>query len=206
MEKVTNIELAAKKVLAINVPEGESRYTTYGVSFTTAINNFKKFCPEAEQYVKQNNDKLECLVDWGNGPEWIQGDVITQLRGVDNYLYMFTPVDINVIESPEWAVKDAKTGEMYKPAAKNIYAVSFEQDHNYTNDFGYKNKDQHYGTYVFMYNNEPRVMDLESIKMGRVEGSPLVGKILIEGAIHHELYAITAKVFNKKNAELAENK
>ena len=46
-------------------------------------------------------------------------------------------------------------------------------------------------------------MDLESIKMGDMMGSPLVGKILIEGAFHHELYAITAKVFDKKKAVFA---
>lgn len=184
----------------IDVPEGETRFTTKDVLFEEAIKNFATIFPMAKDYVRQNGGKLECLVDWGNGPEWVEGDVITQLRGVDNPLYMFTPIDLSVIESPEWAVKNPAIGEMYKPAAFGIKVMPFTAKTAIPEEFAKSNAQNHHGTYVFMYSGEPRVMDLESIKMGKMEGSPLVGKILIEGVFHHELYAITAKVFDKKNA------
>lgn len=202
MEKrvIKTADLSINQPTIVDVPEGEIRFTTNGIPVEKAIKNFETIFPKSKDYVRQNGDKLKCLVDWGNGPEWVRGDVITQLRGVDNPLYMFTPIDRSIIESPEWAVKNPATGEMYKPAAFGIKVMPFTAETAIPEEFTQENARSHYGTYVFMYNGEPRVMDLESIKMGKVEGSPLVGKILIEGAFHRELYAITAKVFDKKNA------
>lgn len=190
------------KIYTVDVPEGETRFTTRGITIDEAIKNFEKIFADSAKYVRQINGKLQCLVDWGNGPEWIDGDVITQLRGVDNPLYMFTPIDKSVIESPEWAVRNAETGEMYKPAARDIKVCLFAADTKIPYEFSYENREAHKGTYVFIHDGELRVMDLESLKMNNVTGSPLVGKILIEGARKHELYAITAKVFDKKKAVL----
>lgn len=197
---IKSTDLSNNQPTIVNVPAGEVRFTTKGVTFEEAIKNFETIFSGSKDYVRKNGNKLECLVDWGNGPEWVEGDVITQLRGVDNPLYMFTPIDKSVIESPEWAMLNPATGTMCKPAAFDIKVMPFTAETAIPEEFSQANAKSHHGTYVFMCNGEPRVMDLESIKMGRGEGSPLVGKILIEGAFHSELYAITAKVFDKKNA------
>lgn len=190
-------------VVTVNIPRGETRFTTYGVDLKTAMANFQKEMPEgflARDYVRENNGKLECKVDWGNGPEWVSGDVITQVRGQNNPLYMFTPVAKEVIESPDWAKASVtNTGEMYKPAQFGVKTVEFTGENTDTilNEFGKNNADKRYGTYVDSRNGELYVCSIE-----KSEGQPLkVGQVLLEGGDKHELYTNREKDFLKKNPE-----
>lgn len=187
-----------------NIPEGETRYTTNGVDLATALENFQTEMPEgydASDYVREGEDgKLECLVDWGNGPEWVAGDVITQVRGAENPLAMFTPVDKSVIDSPDWAFRNSSKGEMYKPAMKGIEAVKFTGRNSLEilNEFGIDKKDKRAGTYVAEVNGELRVFSLEAQDEGQLLKK---GDILLEGGVQHELYTNSEKTFTKKNPE-----
>ena len=193
-----------------DIPEGETRYTTNGVDLEIALENFQKEMPDgydASDYVRQGEDgKLECQVDWGNGPEWVSGDIITQVRGQENPLYMFTPVDKIVIDSPDWDFKNEQSGEMYKPKMEGIQAVKYngENANVILDKFGIDHKDEHGGTYVVENTDgELRVYSLER----QDDGQPLeVGKVLLEGGSQHELYTNTEKNFMKKEPFAIRNK
>lgn len=200
--------LESGEIYSYDIPEGESRYTTNGVDLDTALENFQKEMPEgynASDYVRQGEDgKFECKVDWGYGPEWVSGDVITQVRGQENPLYMFTPVDKSVINSPDWSFKNEASGEMYKPAQYNIKAVEFNGNNKETilSAFGEQNKDEHAGTYVKEDNGELLVCSLEN-----PNGQLLyVGGVLLEGGSQKELYTNIEKNFLKKEPEVSNDK
>ncbi len=201
-EKLQNGEL-----LKVDIPRGETRYTTNGVSFKDALDNFQKEMPDglnASDYVRNNDGKLECKVDWGNGPEWVSGDVITQVRGQENPLYMFTPIDRSVIDSPDWAnVKNGEKGEMFKPEQNGVKAIEFNGKNQDTilKEFGIEKASEHSGTYV----KKDSWDKLEVCSLEKPDGQPLKeGQVLLEGGANKELYANTEKVFLKKGPDFAQ--
>ena len=202
-----NEQLKLGNIITVNIPQGETRFTTNGVDFEEALKNFQSEMPNgvnASDYVRLNEDgKPECKVDWGNGPEWVSGDVITQIRGQEP-LYMFSPIAKKVIDSSDWAtVENGQAGEMYKPAQTEIKAVEYTKDNlkEILREFGIGNAIEHAGTYVTLDENaEPVVCSLEKNR----EGQPLgVGTVLLEGGANHELYTNREKDFLKKSPELS---
>ena len=233
--KDTKEFLQTGRIGVFDIPEGETRYTTRGLTYEEAIENFQREMPDgydARDYVRINKDgKWECKVDWGSGPEWVAGDVITQIRGQSEPLYMFTPIAAKVIESPDWAERQGGAkGEMYKPEMKDIQAVEYngENKTEILAHFGEDHKQERAGTYVIREtkDGELLVCSLEkgggehdmtpvgTVVEGRdeselvlVERQPLqVGQVLREGGQWHELYTNREKDFIKTKAVLNEEK
>ena len=227
--------LQTGKVGVFDIPEGETRYTSRGLTYDEAIANFQKEMPEgydARDYVRINADgKWECKVDWGSGPEWVAGDVITQIRGATDPLYMFTPIAAKVIESPDWAERqDGQKGEMYKPEMKDIQAVEYngENRKEILAHFGEHHKQERAGTYVIRETESGELLvcslekgggehemtpagtvieNREDSELVLVERQPLqIGQVLREGGQWHELYTNREKDFVKTKAVLNEEK